>query len=137
MIPMERGSAEERRIVRLFRTLSVQDRATLLAFAQFLAAGGAVADPRSGHATMESMPLGQPRHERRPPEESVVGAIKRLRRVYPMLDPGEMLHETSSLMAAHVLQGRDAVEVIDELECLFSARYEALTRPDDETRDAR
>ena len=40
-----------------------------------------------------------------------------------------MLHETSALMAAHVLQGREASAVIDELEALFATRYEALRAP--------
>jgi hypothetical protein len=63
--------------------------------------------------------------ELRPAEESVVAAIKRLRRTYPMLDGGSLLNETSALMAAHVLQGRPAAEVIDALEALFSARFDA------------
>lgn len=122
MIPMERASADERRLLKILRALDVQDRAALLAFGEFLLAGGAgvsTADP-------ERIPPAptQPQHEPRPPHESVVAAIKRLRRVYPMLEPGEMLHETSALMAAHVLQGRDAGEVIDELERLFDGHYQ-------------
>jgi len=60
----------------------------------------------------------------RPPEESVVVAIKRLRASYPMIDPARILHETANLMSQHVMQGRDAVEVIDELENLFRSHYE-------------
>jgi hypothetical protein len=41
-----------------------------------------------------------------------------------MLDRGPMLHETSALMSAHVLQGRDAAEVIDALEALFGRHYQ-------------
>ncbi|NBC49834.1 MAG: hypothetical protein GVY22_18030 [Gammaproteobacteria bacterium] len=131
MIPMERASSEERRLLKLFRALEPRDRTTLLAFAQFLTAGGAESDKRPSNQKDETDALAQqPRPEPRPQDESVVAAIKRLRRVYPMLDPGEMLHETSSLMAAHVLQGRDAGAVIDELECLFSAHYEALSKSD-------
>ncbi|MBK1703532.1 hypothetical protein CKO40_02915 [Halochromatium glycolicum] len=131
MIPMERASPEERRLLKLFRALEPQDRATLLAFAQFLMAGGAANDTRPSNQKDETDALAQqPRPEPRPQDESVIAAIKRLRRVYPMLDPGEMLHETSSLMAAHVLQGRDAGAVIDELEYLFSAHYEALSKSD-------
>ena len=43
-----------------------------------------------------------------------------------MLDSTEMLTETSALMGAHVLQGRAAEVVIDELEALFTARYQTL-----------
>lgn len=123
MIPMERTSADERRLLKILRTLNAQDRATLLAFGEFLLVGGAgVSTPNA-----ERLPPAptQPQYEPRPPQESVVAAIKRLRRVYPMLEPGEMLHETSALMAAHVLQGREAREVIDELERLFDGHYQA------------
>jgi len=41
-----------------------------------------------------------------------------------MLDKAPMLHETSALMSAHILQGRPAQEVIDGLESLFSGHYE-------------
>jgi hypothetical protein len=54
----------------------------------------------------------------------VVAAIRRLRRTYPMLDGSAMLTQASSLMAAHVLHGRSAVSVIDELEALFKERFE-------------
>jgi hypothetical protein len=40
---------------------------------------------------------------------------------------GALLNDTSSLMAGHVLHGRPAAEVIDELEALF-ARYFAEHR---------
>lgn len=122
MIPIEPRSAPERRLLKIVRALDAQDRATLIAFAEFLMAGGA----RSGSAgDLEPAALApnEPQYEPRPPQESVVAAIKRLRRVYPMLDPGEMLHETSALVAGHVLHGRDAAEVIDELEELFVSRY--------------
>lgn len=125
MIPMERASAHERRMLKILRALNAQDRATLIAFGEFLLAGGASLDaPASEGAPVAAAPSA-PRHEPRPPAERPIAAIKRLRRVYPMLDPGEMLPETSALMAAHVLQGRDAGEVIDELEVLFATRYES------------
>lgn len=130
MIPMERTSPHERRLLKILRALDVQDRATLIAFAEFLMAGGAAgADSVAGGLERTPVPP-EPQHEPRPTQESVVAAIKRLRRVYPMLDAGEMLHETSALMATHLLQGRDAAEVIDDLEVLFVSRYQArLPRP--------
>ena len=124
MIPMEPVSRDERRLVKILRRLNSQDRATLIAFGEFLAAGGASAKTAS-IADEQSAPSAEPRYEPRPVEESPIAAIKRLRRVYPMLDPGELLHETSSVMASHLLQGRAVVEVIDELEALFEARYQA------------
>jgi len=41
-----------------------------------------------------------------------------------MLDKSKMLDETSALMTEHIMRGRAAVEVIDELEKAFSRRYE-------------
>lgn len=53
-----------------------------------------------------------------------MGAIKRLSLTYDMIDRGTMLNETSALMSAHILQGRAASEVIDELEALFARYYQ-------------
>lgn len=61
----------------------------------------------------------------RPEQESVVAAMKRLREVYHMLDHGKMLHDCSGLMAQHLMQGRPAVEVIDELEVIFARHYDS------------
>jgi hypothetical protein len=120
MIPPDLGSPAERRLLRAFRALDGGDRDTLLAFAEFLhgrAAGG------DADADTSAVQAPEPVPEPRPQQETVIAAIKRLRRVYPMLDGGKMLHETSALMAAHVLHGRAAAEVIDELEALFEARW--------------
>ncbi len=43
-----------------------------------------------------------------------------------MLDKDKILTETSSLMTQHVVQGRDVVEVIDELELVFERHYDAF-----------
>lgn len=142
MIPMEPVSTQERRVVKLMRSLRPEDRATLLRFAQFLAAGGGAAkvqaaDERPAAAAApepDLEPTPAPIPEPRPADETVVAAIKRLRRVYPMLDPGAMLHETSALMAAHVLQGRDASAVIDELERLFAIQYETWSKSDEDAK---
>lgn len=40
-----------------------------------------------------------------------------------MLDRSAMLNDTSSLMAGHIIRGRPAAEVIDELEALFARQY--------------
>jgi len=119
MIPIERPSGEARRLLRLLRQLSPTDRGTLLAFAEFLAARR----PAEGHTA--AAPAAEPAHEPRPEDETVIAAIKRLRRTYPMLETDGMLNETSALMAEHTLQGRPAGEVIDALEALFASRYRA------------
>jgi hypothetical protein len=103
-------------MVEIFRQLGEQDRHTLLQFGEFLAREGECP------AAAERAPL-EPERLPRPKGESVVHAIKRLSRSYYMLDRSRMLTETSALMAAHVLNGRPAEEVIVELEALFARYY--------------
>ena len=43
-----------------------------------------------------------------------------------MLQRRALLDETSMLMTQHILGGRGAVEIIDELELLFRRHYDAL-----------
>jgi hypothetical protein len=110
------GSADERRLIKRFRALSGTDRETLLAFAEFLTKRDRPAAPRAP---------AEPQKLPRPPQETVVGAIKRLSASYAMLERETLLNETSALMSAHLLQGRAAAEVIDELESLFARHYAA------------
>ncbi len=105
---------EDKRLLKIFRALGPEDRETLMAFGEFLASRAREASPRP----MEPHPIP------RPPKETVVGAIKRLSASYPMLDKAALLNETSMLMAQHVMHGRPAEEVIDELEVLFRRHYE-------------
>lgn len=117
MLSRTSESADGRRLAKLFQGLSAADRQTLLAFADFLAQR---AQPDQLGETVPREPQSLPR----PDTESVVGAIKRLSRTYDMLDRGPLLNETSALMSAHVLQGRGAIQVIDELEALFARHYQ-------------
>jgi hypothetical protein len=127
------GSADERRLGKLFRSLDAQQRATLLSFAEFLAErssgrqgeSGWLPDSHPGAADVPKVVSQVPVVEPRPAQESVVAGIRRLRRTYPMLDSGELLDAASSLMTAHVLHGRAASAVIDELETLFAERFDA------------
>ncbi len=115
---------EAQELLRLFRRLGERDRHALLAFAAFLAgAEGPAATPappdrRAVVPEPESIP--------RPDQESVVQAVKRLARTYPMLNRQKMLNETSALVTQHVVEGRPAAEVIDDLEALFRERYRRL-----------
>lgn len=120
MTRRSKATPEERRLLELLPRLGPQQRATLVDFAEFLASRAEAAAPA------EPEPLPEPRPEPRPESESVIAAIKRLSRTYPMLDKSEMLNETSSLMTQHVMQGREAGEVIDELEAVFAQAYERL-----------
>lgn len=109
-------TADERRLLRLFRALSETRQAGLLDYAEFLLA----------RVTPEADPVAQtPLEIVRPAQESVVKAIKRLRETYPMLDRAKLIHETSALMSQHLVQGRGAPEVIDDLEALFLRHFQS------------
>lgn len=122
--PKSRLSKAQRRLLDLFDRLPEDAREQLTVFAEFLV-------QRAG---AEGGPLGQPRHAvpqqpadiARPDSESVVAAIRRLSATFPMLDREPLLHDTSALMTAHIMQGRPAVEVIDELELVFRRHYKRL-----------
>lgn len=106
-----------RALVETFEALSESDRATLAAFADFLA------------ARSERPPLA-PVVTLRPAAESVVHAVKRLRRTYPMLDRRAMLQPVGALVSAHMLEGRGASETIDALEALFATRFRDFAAAD-------
>lgn len=113
---VRRLGQDGRRLIELFHGLETGEREMLLSFAEFLATRG----PRSERpARQPCEPLMLPR----PDNETVIAAIKRLSRTYPMLEREALLGEASSLMSAHLLQGRAAREVIDELETLFASAY--------------
>ncbi|MFD2113545.1 hypothetical protein [Thiorhodococcus fuscus] len=116
MLTQQRGSADERRLSKLFRTLSPSDKDSLLAFAEFLV-------QRDRTEPTETVPR-EPKPTIRPNDETVIGAIKRLSQSYDMLERERLLNETSALMSAHLLQGRGATEVIDDLEALFARHYQ-------------
>jgi hypothetical protein len=108
-------SFTEKKLLAAFTQLVESDQATLLAFAEFLA---------ERDTEPASVSIFEPHPIPRPVQESVVAAIKRLSATYPMLDKPTLLNETSVLMTRHVMQGRDANGVIDELETLFRRYYE-------------
>ncbi|OOZ40139.1 hypothetical protein BOW53_08920 [Solemya pervernicosa gill symbiont] len=108
----------EKRLSEIVKALPENHLATLLEFAEYMfQRHGVEVKPE---VVME--PVSIPR----PEEESVIAAIKRLSATYPMVDKAEMLNKTSSLVMQHMLQGRDAVEVIDEIEQVFEEHYQLL-----------
>lgn len=111
------NSAGNRKVKqRLLKALArlPEEKAEMLAdFADFLA------------SRQESPPLQTPKLLPRPPQETVVQAMKRLSAGYPMLDKARLLNETSMLMSQHVMQGRCATEVIEELEAVFMQHYQS------------
>jgi hypothetical protein len=107
------------RVAEIAGRLPEEELRTLLQFSEFLLA-------RVPDAETEAAPLPEPKPIPRPDEESVIKAMRRLSETYFMLDRGPLLNETSALMAQHVMQGRKAAEVIDELEVVFSTHYERV-----------
>ena len=66
----------------------------------------------------------KPESIERPRQESVIAAIKRLKKTYYMLDTDPILNQISAIMGQHILKGREASDVIDELQSIFQAQYE-------------
>jgi len=95
--------------------LSEDEQKTLLEYAEFMVS-------RSTHTPVEISNI--PLNIERPKDESVVAAMQRLSNTYPMLNMDKLLHEASGLMSEHIMQGRDAVEVIDELQKMFDRYYQ-------------
>lgn len=106
----------EKQLLNLYRRLPKVARSNLLDFAAFLL------ERYPPETEVPAEPLGIPR----PRDESVIAAVKRLSATYPMLNKDTMLHETSALVAQHLIQGREASVVIDELESIFLQRYQSL-----------
>ncbi len=100
------------KLLAVFGGLDAGRRKALLAFAEKLSRQTDVPEP---HA--------QPREIARPPEETVVMAIRRLVGTYPGLNRRRLMGEASRYMAQHALEDRAAREVIDELERLFARQH--------------
>lgn len=111
----ERRTALDGRLLALWRGLDTERRAALLEFAEFLAARSAV--PASARVVAL-----------RPDHESVVHAVRRLNGSYAMLDRARLLQPVGDLLSQHLVDGRAAAEVIDELEALYAAAYAAFVK---------
>lgn len=109
-------TSAEKKLLENFQALGEDDQRSLLSFAEFLHS------KKPGESKLPSKPLDIP-----PPEnESVVGAIKRLKKTYPMIESTAVLDKASGLLSSHLLQGRNKESVIQELEILFQGQYEAM-----------
>ncbi len=106
----------KKRLQKLYNQMGSEAQHMLLEFAEFLAQ----------RYEPDIQEIGKPEIIPRPESETVVKAIQRLSASYSMLDKSLILNETSELMTQHIMQGRDAVEVIDELEKLFVDHYQKL-----------
>jgi hypothetical protein len=99
---------------KVYLELSTEDQSAVLAFAEFL----------QQRVPAKPQEVETPNVVVRPEKETVVAAIKRLSLVYSMIDRGAMMNETSKYMTEHVLNGRPAKEVIDDIEVLFETHYD-------------
>lgn len=105
-----------KKLLEVYRVLPEEVAQQLLDFAEFLAS----------RYKVEVKEISLPEKISRPESESVVIAVKRLSATYPMLNKDKLLNETASLVTQNMLQGRDAEEVIDELEAIFRKEYDLL-----------
>ena len=126
------ANKQERQLVKVFKSLDLSNKDALLAFAEFLQTRSITAnDQPLNQGEQESVPQDIPR----PDNESVVKAIKRLSATYPMVDKESILHPISDLMTAHMLQGKEASKVIDDLQELFLKEYESTQKIKTDTND--
>jgi len=105
-----------KKLLEFYRSLPDEVAEQLLDYAEFLAL----------RHNVEIKAISSPEDISRPEKESVVVAVKRLTATYPMVNKDKLLDKTASLVSQNMLQGRDAIEVIDELEIIFRHHYEVL-----------
>ena len=109
---------DRKSLLDIFNSLDENQQQSLLDFAEFLQA----------KAGSQPRPVTEPIAIPRPENETVVGAIKRLKQSYPMIDSMEVFAVASNLMTDHMVKGRDAEEVINEIEALFEDTYQKIIR---------
>ena len=121
---------QQEKLLDILEKLSSTDQAAVASFAEFLLSRSST--DKAVIETVSSFPAEVPDPESipRPQEEKVVSAVKRLSKTYFMLDKKKMLGVTSDLMTQHLIHGRDALEVIDELERVFEKHYRQLKQVD-------
>ena len=105
-------------LIDLYQAMDDSRKKSLSDFADFL----------YGQAEPISKEVQPPDDVPRPQQETVVGAIKRLKMTYHMIGSMSVFSEASALMTDHMVKGRDVVEVIDEMEVLFEEAYKALVQ---------
>ena len=109
-------SKDSQALVDLYEAMDEKRKISLCDFADFLYAQ---ADPVSKE-------VPRPEDIPRPEKETVVGAVKRLKATFHMVESMIVFSDASALMTDHMVKGRDVVEVIDEMEILFENAYQKL-----------
>ena len=105
-----------KQLIELYEAMDDERKLSLCDFADFLYA-------KAGPVVKEIPP---PEEVPRPEQETVVGAVKRLKTKYHMVESMTVFSAASSLMTDHMVKGRDVAEVIDEMEVLFEEAYKNL-----------
>ena len=111
-------SRNKKSLIEIFETLDAERQASLFDFAEFLQSRG----------DLVVKEISEPVDIKRPDNETVVGAIKRLKKTYPMIDSMSVFSSASELMTEHMVKGRDAIEVIDEMERIFEDFYSKMLK---------
>jgi len=121
----------DEKLIQYFSVLSDGHKKLVLEFMEFLGSKYPNTSQSEASVEIKNEPEGipestfsEPELMPRPESESVIAAIKRLSQSYPMLNKEKLFDKTSTLMTAHIMQGRDVVEVIDEIELVFREQYE-------------
>ena len=120
----------DKKLIHYFSLLSEGHKELVLEFMEFLGSRYPNASHPEAPVEAKSEPgnIPEPILIPRPESESVIAAIKRLSQSYPMLNKEKLFDKTSSLMTAHIMQGRDVVEVIDEIELVFKDQHEGYLK---------
>ncbi len=105
-------------LIELYEAMDDERKHSLCDFADFLYAK---AEPVSKEVPM-------PEDITRPETETVVGAVKRLKIKYHMVESMSVFSAASTLMTEHMVKGRDVIEVINEMEVLFDDAYDKLVQ---------
>lgn len=113
---MSSKAKSSQQLINLYEAMDEKRKLSLCDFADFLYA-------QAAPVVKEILP---PEDIDRPEEETVVGAIKRLKLKYHMVESMSVFSAASSLMTDHMVKGRDVVEIIDEMEVLFEQAYSKL-----------
>lgn len=118
--------SQQKKIFSLIEQLSSVDRDAVTSFAEFLLSRSGTSEMALPAVPAIPAEIPEPEPIPRPDGERVVAAVKRLSKTYFMLGKSTMLGATSDLITQHIVQGREANEVIDELERIFADQYQIL-----------
>jgi hypothetical protein len=131
--PQQMGTKSERKLCKLYSSLNDNDRLTLMKFAEFLLAESTSQDEISegegisnGSSLAALTPFPEPKVIPAPENENVIKAIKRIAKMYYMVDKSKMLDTTSTLMTEHLIHGRPAQEIVADVEKSFKQEYDKL-----------